>query len=343
MLPTGCPAQQGGKLQGRQCANAWWLAKKTEIDGTQAASHLITELEKRRDWYRLRGEAGQAADYEAAISEVRGWRAEDVQVDGAQQQITMPPSEVWQRIAVPSPEVWQDRIERDRPESIPEDRTVRGQAERWLAGQEVKVKAGALAPGTLRNNADCLAHFRKFMGDVSPVTAIDEERLEVYFYHLIGRLPDFSRDYALKCFGTAKAFIRYLVEKDLIPFPKNVESRSFRFSVGAGQILDLPDYLLDGLGIGHAGWGGDGPAARLDDVTDGLGDLVLQAGGEAHGGTCRCQADGYGPADAPAASGDDRHLACQIGFIGRVAFHLNLRSPGRARLRAGLPRRQHQG
>lgn len=227
------------KEESYKAANAWWLAKKTEIDGTQAASHFIRELEKRRDWCRLQGEAGHAADYEAAISEVRGWRAEDVQVDAAQQQISLPPSEVWQRIAVPSPEVWQDRIERDRPESIPEDRTVRGQAERWLAGQEVKVKVGALAPGTLRNNADCLAHFRNFLGDISPVTTIGEERLEAYFYHLIGRLPDFSRDYALKCFGTAKAFIRYLVEKDLIRFPKNFESRAFRFNVGARKIPTL--------------------------------------------------------------------------------------------------------
>src|SRR5579885_1257724 len=66
------------KEESYKAANAWWLARKTEIDGTQAASHLIRELERRRDWCRLRGEAGQASDYEAAISEVRGWRAEDV-------------------------------------------------------------------------------------------------------------------------------------------------------------------------------------------------------------------------------------------------------------------------
>ena len=126
-----------------------------------------------------------------------------------------------------APEVWLDRIERDRPASIPEDGTMRGQAERWLAGQEVKVRAGAIAPGTLRNNTDCLAHFRNFLGDISPVSNIDEDRLEAYYLHLIGRLRDLSRDYALKCFGTAKAFIRYLVEKNMIPFPKNFESPHF--------------------------------------------------------------------------------------------------------------------
>jgi integrase len=222
-----------------KAANAWWLAKKTEIDGAEPGSDVIKELEKRRDWCLLRGELSQAVDYDAAISEVRGWRADDVHIHAAQQQISLPISDVWQRITMPSPEVWRDRIERDRPESIPDDQTIRGQAERWLAGQEVKVKAGALAPGTLRNNVDCLTHFRKFLGDILPVTSIDEERLEAYFLHLMGRLPDFSRDYALKCFGTAKAFIRYLVEKDLIPFPKNFESRSLRFNVGAQKIQTL--------------------------------------------------------------------------------------------------------
>jgi|SRR5271166_5254682 len=222
-----------------KAANAWWLAKRAEIEGNHPLSYHIEELERRRDWCRLRGENRQAADYDDAISEVRGWRPEDIRFDKLQQQISLPVSEVWQRIATPSPEVWQDRIERDRPESIPEEGTIRGQAVRWLAGQEVKVKAGALAPGTLRNNSDCLAHFRSFVGDLSPVTNIDEDRLEAYFLHLIECLPDFSRDYALKCFGTAKAFIRYLVEKDLIPFPKNFESRSFRFNVGARKIPTL--------------------------------------------------------------------------------------------------------
>ena len=222
-----------------KAANAWWLAKKTEIDGAAPASHVIDELQKRRDWCLLHGEARQAVDYDAAISEVRGWRAEDVQFDAAQQEISLPLSEIWQRIATPASEVWHDRIERDRPESISNDLTVRGQAERWLAGQEVKVKAGTLAPGTLRNNADCLAHFRNFVGDLSPVNSIGEDRLEAYFLHLIERLADFSRDYALKCFGTARAFIRYLVEKDLIPFPKNFESRSFRFNVAARKIQTL--------------------------------------------------------------------------------------------------------
>jgi hypothetical protein len=59
-----------------KAANAWWLVKKAEIDGTQSASYLIKELEKRWDWCRLRGETGQAADYDAAISEgVRSQKA----------------------------------------------------------------------------------------------------------------------------------------------------------------------------------------------------------------------------------------------------------------------------
>jgi integrase len=235
----GVPATKEASYK---AANAWWQAKKCEIDGETPFVAVIDELKKRRDWLLSHGEAGRAADYDTAISDVIEWKPDDVQVDTARQEVSLPVSDVWQRIASPSPEVWEDRIERDRPESTPDDKTIKAQTERWLAVQEVKVKAGTLAPGTLRNNADCLRYFRNFMGDLTPVKNINEDRLEAFFLHLIGLLSDMSRDYALKCFGTSKAFIRYLVEKDLIPFPKNFESRSFKFNVSAQKIPTMtPD------------------------------------------------------------------------------------------------------
>lgn len=209
-----------------QAANAWWQAKRAEIIGRESPGpqqHIIDQLEPRKAWYQQRGEVADAARIEEFIAELKQGDGDELHPSLVRHQYL---GDETTRM------IWRDRLVRDNPPTIAEDQTIKAQAERWLSSQAVKVKGGGLAPGTWRNNTDCLAHFRAFIGDLMPVTAIDEDRLEAYFNHLFGRIPDsFSSHYALKCFGAAKKFIRYCVEKDLIPFPKNFESRDFRFNV----------------------------------------------------------------------------------------------------------------
>jgi integrase len=215
-----------------RAANEWWERKRAELEGHQPAHPFqatIAKLEERKAWAQHH-EPAVARFIQGQIEELAGLEEGD-----------LPPSVVREGF-LGSPEaqlVWRDRLAHHRPDPIPEVQTIRGQVERWLASQEAKVRAGLMAPGSLRNNADCVAHFRAFVGDESPVQAIDEDRLEAYFSHLIGRIGSISRDYALKCFGVSKAFIRYCVEKGLIPYPKNFESRSFRFNVTAKPVPTL--------------------------------------------------------------------------------------------------------
>ena len=40
----------------------------------------------------------------------------------------------------------------------------------------------------------------------------------------------------MKCFGVSRAFIRYAVERGLVPQPRNLDSRAFRFNLGAAPV-----------------------------------------------------------------------------------------------------------
>src|SRR5208337_2751456 len=58
------------KADSYQAANAWWSAKKAEIDSEPSSgkwSYEIKTLEQRRDWLRAYGYADQAAGYTALI------------------------------------------------------------------------------------------------------------------------------------------------------------------------------------------------------------------------------------------------------------------------------------
>ncbi len=98
------------------------------------------------------------------------------------------------------------------------------------------MKAGATAPGTWRNNKDAIARFRRFAGEGSDVRDINEDLVERYFTHLLGEIGTLSKAYAMKCFGVSRGFIRYAVERGLIPQPRNLDSRAFRFNLGAAPV-----------------------------------------------------------------------------------------------------------
>src|SRR5947208_3383727 len=100
LLGSGAPET---KESSYKAANDWWQERmQANQTVTQPDSPLIEELSRRRDWSRLKGETGQAADFDAAISEARRWTADDLQVDEDRQQISLPLSGVWDRIATPS-------------------------------------------------------------------------------------------------------------------------------------------------------------------------------------------------------------------------------------------------
>jgi hypothetical protein len=124
-----------------------------------------------------------------------------------------------------------------------------GLVDRWVKRQWELAAGGKITHGRADNNRICLEHFRNFLGGGADIEqAVTEDRLDAF--HLFcrrkilerledrGRKVGWSADYAKKVFDTARRFIRDLWELKWAEFvlPRNINSKSFRFNVGAKAI-----------------------------------------------------------------------------------------------------------
>ena len=196
-----------------RAANEWWERKLAEVEALQPPSPhqpVVDELRRREAWSR-RHDPGSAGLLAAEIREVSGLGEGELHPSLAREGYLGSPS---------ARAVWADRLARQPEELVPREPHSGGPGPPggW-EGQEARVKAGAMAPGSLRNNSDCIKRFREFAGEGMPVGGIDEDLIERFFGHLLGEIGEVSKAYAMKCFGVARAFIRYAVERGLVPQP----------------------------------------------------------------------------------------------------------------------------
>jgi integrase len=125
---------------------------------------------------------------------------------------------------------------RGEPSADP-DKTVAAWAGLWLQKQQQRVDAGQMTAARAANNRTCLEHFQTFLGPQSDVAGIDAERLDGFYSCCLAKVAARRRDkgqgwsvaYAKDVFSVARAFVRWLVERDAIPPPKNLGSKSFDF------------------------------------------------------------------------------------------------------------------
>jgi integrase len=138
----------------------------------------------------------------------------------------------------PCDAVWSDRVARDDTPPTPADRTVGGLVKVYLALREAKVVARNISAKGHDNAVDCLNHFRDWVGVEAAATVIDARRWEAYYLYLTGKVGDrvWSRDYAGKVFRTARKFVEWLTKMDLIPLPKNLHDREYRFGKTAKAV-----------------------------------------------------------------------------------------------------------
>jgi integrase len=121
------------------------------------------------------------------------------------------------------------------------DRTVQAQVDVWDRKQQAMVSIGGMTAARANNALCCLRHFAAFVGESVDVACIDAERLEGFHNFCLSKIAERRQDskagwaaaYAREVFAVARAFIRGLVERGLIPPPANLASRGFRF----GSIL----------------------------------------------------------------------------------------------------------
>lgn len=256
----GAPETKEGSVR---AANAWWTAKQAELD---AANKPIPRTPKPMEdlagaafgcspdeladrlvtfWTNRSGDAREMAerDFEGIVKNVVSRIFERHVLSGE------PLPEGFGVDLLPPARVEQvhTAIKGLRGESpAPPDRTVKVHVDRWIATQQALVKAGSLAPDRADNNRICLEHFAGFIGETAGVDTIGAERLHNFYLWCLRKVEErsgdarrkagWSTEYAKKVFGTARAFVRFLWESDLIDMPRNLNSKTFRFNGGTKAI-----------------------------------------------------------------------------------------------------------
>jgi len=218
-----------------QAANAWWTAKRAEIDRSPSPPPVrhhdwaISKLEKRLEWCLANGEQHLAGGIRAAIALL-------IQ-DGK-----LPPEDsLHESLGVgflgEQDEwlMWEDRLRRAAQPQVPEDQMVGGQVADWLATLQDRVKLDLLSADRLYNVRDMIERFAGFVGPKRPVSEINEDVYERYFYDLARSYP--SKVTAHGHLRLVKQFVRYLFGKRLLELPRNLRDPALRFKLPPRAIV----------------------------------------------------------------------------------------------------------
>ncbi|SIO67782.1 Site-specific recombinase XerD [Singulisphaera sp. GP187] len=221
----------GTKLESYQAANAWWAAKKTEIDGqppSHAYQQILDELERRKAW-AVASAPDQVPRLEETIAEVRGQEVAELSNSAA--------SAFWLG-GDAGQVVWSDRLARSHIPTLPADRTIAFQMERYLALEQVRTESGQLSVSEFDTVRRCLHAFRDHLGGSNPVDYLDADRWEGWWSALVSQA--ISTEYKKKRLRIARSFVSWLAEKGLIPVPPNLHSRRHRFGGGSRSVATIP-------------------------------------------------------------------------------------------------------
>jgi integrase len=122
----------------------------------------------------------------------------------------------------------------------PLERSVKHQVTSWTHLLRAICKAGQISEG--RYDAYCrnIAVFNDWIGEQTPIDAINETKLEEFFNYLSQKVAarDYAPSYAHSILMTAKQFISHLTELKLIPLLANIRSRRFRFNHSAPMKIE---------------------------------------------------------------------------------------------------------
>lgn len=237
---------QGTKESSASAANAWWRAKKIEIDAATVHPHRehLDDLKRRQAWSHGAGEivAARNLDSERKRIEAGGepvdpyeilrdaWRA----MFGGE-----PPEPARLREFFGGEAVWEDRIDRGKVAAEPDDRSVGGQVDRYLALEYRRHQSGDLSAGEFDVARRSLHAFRDWLGAGARLDTIDVDRWEDWWGHLLG-LP-LSREVKLKRWRFSRQFVNWLADRNLIAMPTNLLSRRFKFGGTQSTIRTVPE------------------------------------------------------------------------------------------------------
>jgi len=249
-----------------RAANEWWTKNQAEIDAAGkppprvplpmediAAAALGQSpdafFEKLLDYWRSSTDAGTIRPgdvHERAERDLKGIIANAVNdVLGKSIEGKPLPPEIAERLPPARFHQVADAVKGLRGESAADpERTVRAQADGWLAHQAALVKAGQMSAARCANNRTCLDHLVTFVGPDADATSLDAPRLQVFYLWCLGKVSARRQDtrarwsiaFARDVFSVAKAFIRWAWEQGAVELPKNIASKSFRFGSPAKAV-----------------------------------------------------------------------------------------------------------
>src|SRR5262249_10221685 len=125
------------------------------------------------------------------------------------------------------------------------DRMVKTHVAAGVARQGMRVRAGEIGPARYKVLRQHLGHFEEYLGPESDLDHINAAVLDGFYQECLRKVANkiqntpnekgWKRDYADKVHKTARIFVRWLSDLDLIERPKNLDSR-FPFKVVAKQV-----------------------------------------------------------------------------------------------------------
>ncbi|MCA9119275.1 MAG: site-specific integrase [Planctomycetaceae bacterium] len=215
------PTKLGSQIQ----ANAWWRAKKKELDDAYSQKHNIkrlAEVDKRID--ELFDEASKAplaqSDLNARMNALHNER-------GALNPVDEKPWFNLETVAV------------DRRERI----------EHWLGKFHTynmsRIELGKLNPGRYDSLRRSTTYFANFVGQHRPVNDIDGQVLINYHSHL-DQKNEWSASYCRDYWSDAKQFIQYLYDVEALDqLPRNFSNRQLGFKVGVQKVQTLTNQEVE--------------------------------------------------------------------------------------------------
>jgi integrase len=206
---------EGTKEGGADAANAWWEAKKKEIDAAPP-----TEAERRANAVKV---WSMVQDWGMVDEAAREKLVDGILGAGQYQKLKQQAAAIEEQVNAPLP-----------------GRSIREQVETWKKFLLAICGAGQMSPG--RYDAYCrnIETFADWVGQDAAIDTVDEVKLEGYFTHLSVQVATekYSARYANTLLMTAKQFVSRLAEQKLIPLPGNIRSRRFRFNHSAPKKVE---------------------------------------------------------------------------------------------------------
>jgi integrase len=201
-------------------ANEWWKQKLAEIESDpRRLDRIRQDLDSQTGWMERIGDVTQKmveAQRELLAKPASEWTIDDVA-----------------SLIVPTPELGDSK-------STPAELTVSFQVGKYLALEQSRVNAKQVSMHEYDLVRLCLNYFLNWIKPTTPIKAIDPDRWEDYWTHLMGL--DCSTEYKKKRMRYARNFVTWLASKALIPLPPNLISRKYKFGSTSKSI---PTFTVD--------------------------------------------------------------------------------------------------